>query len=115
MANIQKGLAASQIVLFGPIVPLFLMQDRLRGLGRVDAAPPLEEDRLGARQDRDGGLLRGRGRVQGAVRRGARAQVRVGLRRVVSGDPVLLSAARPQARAASTATPIPQASFDAHT
>ena len=30
MANIQKGLAASQIVLFGPIVPLFLMQDRLR-------------------------------------------------------------------------------------
>lgn len=27
---IQKGLAASQIVLFGPIVPLFLMQDRLR-------------------------------------------------------------------------------------
>ena len=29
-AAIQKGLAASQIVLFGPIVPLFLMQDRLR-------------------------------------------------------------------------------------
>ena len=29
-AMIQKGLAASQIVLFGPSVPLFLMQDRLR-------------------------------------------------------------------------------------
>ena len=69
MANIQKGLAASQIVLFGPIVPLFL----------------------------------------GAVRRGAHVREVVGLRRVVSGDSVLLSAARPQARAASTATHIPHA------